>query len=247
MAPADLLAALFPEGHNVTPGAENTLLGTAIVANESVAVLGITDATPLSPEIAITLAGFVLDIIRAGEKTSIVLLIDTASQRMTRRDEMLGLNEYLGHLAKVITLAGAQGHRTVGLLYGTAAAGAFIATALATQTLIALDGAHPSVMDLPSIARVTKLPLDVLTEKAASTPIFAPGVVPLAATGAVAEVWAAADGPLAPRLATVLATSSDQDTRDVLGAERGGRKQAHDVALRVAAAFLKPASGEGVI
>ena len=47
---------------------------------------------------------------------------------MARRDEMRGLNEYLAHLAKCLLLASQQGHRTIGLEYGKAAAGAFLAT-----------------------------------------------------------------------------------------------------------------------
>ena len=61
-------------------------------------------------------------------------------------------------------VATARGHLTVGLLYGHAAAGAFIAASLSTQILVALVGAKPSVMDLPSISRVTKLPLDQLAQ-----------------------------------------------------------------------------------
>ncbi|SFI10820.1 biotin-independent malonate decarboxylase, gamma subunit [Bradyrhizobium sp. Gha] len=86
------------------------------------------------------------------------------------------LSEYLSHLAKTLLLAEAEGHRTIGLLYGGSAAGAFIVTALATGTLVALPGAHPSVMDLPSMARVTKLPIEVIKAKAEATPVFAPGL-----------------------------------------------------------------------
>jgi malonate decarboxylase gamma subunit len=73
-------------------------------------------------------------------------------------------------------------------LYGHAAAGAFLATALATRMLLALPGADPEVMDLPSMARVTKLSLDVLREKAQSTAVFAPGLDNLVKTGGVARV-----------------------------------------------------------
>ncbi|MCH4024220.1 MAG: biotin-independent malonate decarboxylase subunit gamma [Acetobacter sp.] len=240
MMPDNLISVLFPEGHNLSSGAENTLSGQARSGGKDVEVLGINDGAPLGPETAIILAGHVLKIIKSNSKAPIVFLINTASQRMTRRDEMLGLNEYLAHLAKSITLAGASGHRTISVLYGTAAAGAFIATALATQTMIAVDGAHPSVMDLPSIARVTKLPLDVLAEKAKETPVFAPGVEPLAATGAVTEIWKLSDGQCAERLSALLADEqvSDIDTRDVLGASRGGRKVAVEIAKRVEDAFL---------
>ena len=98
---------------------------------------------------------------------------------------VLGLNEFLGHLAKCLVVADLDGRMTVGLLYGHSAAGAFIATALATRVLVALPGAEPTVMDLPSMARVTKLSLEALEAKAKSTPVFAPGLDNLAAMGAV--------------------------------------------------------------
>jgi hypothetical protein len=81
-----------------------------------------------------------------------------------------------GHLAKALIHADLQGHATVGLLFGHTAAGAFIATALAARTLVVLPGAQPAVMDLPSMARVTKLSIEVIEEKAKSKPVFAPGL-----------------------------------------------------------------------
>ena len=120
------------------------------------------------------------------------------------------------------------------ILFGHAAAGAFIATALSSQSLVALTGAEPSVMDLPSISRVTKLPLEELKELAKSTPIFAPGVEPLFATGAVAEIWAA-DEPLASRLAALLRQlAATSDLRDRIGLERKGRLLAQQIAERIA-------------
>jgi malonate decarboxylase gamma subunit len=162
---------------------------------------------------------------------------------MARRDELLGLNEYLAHLAKSLALAALHGHRTVSVLFGHAAAGAFIATALSSQSLVALAGAEPSVMDLPSISRVTKLPLEQLKELAKTTPIFAPGVEPLFATGAVMEIWAANE-PLASRLAALLAQPvSTSDLRDRVGLERKGRLLAQKIAERVAAEAAAHAGG----
>jgi malonate decarboxylase gamma subunit len=123
----------------------------------------------------------------------------------------------------------------VSVLFGHAAAGAFIAAALSSESLVALSGAEPSVMDLPSISRVTKLPLEQLKDLAKSTPIFAPGVEPLFATGAVAETWAA-DQPFAPRLAALLRRPvPTSDLRDRIGLERKGRLLAQKIAERVAA------------
>ncbi len=57
----------------------------------------------------------------------ILVIVDSDSQRLSKRDEMLGLNEYLAHLAKVLIHADIHGRPTIGLLYGHSAAGAFSA------------------------------------------------------------------------------------------------------------------------
>jgi malonate decarboxylase gamma subunit len=232
----DVLTSLFPSGYRVERGPSGTLHGTAKVEGYSkVTVVGIVGGTPLGVDAAIPLAGHVLTAVEAGDGAPIVVLLDTASQNMARRDELLGLNEYLAHLAKSLALAAALGHRTVSVLFGGAAAGALIATALSSQSLVALPRAKPSVMDLPSISRVTKLPLEQLQELAKATPIFAPGVEPLFAIGAVRQTWAA-DRHLAPRLSDLLRQRvAVSDLRDQIGLERKGRLLAQKIAERVAA------------
>jgi malonate decarboxylase gamma subunit len=231
----DVLAALFPCGHRVERGRFGTLLGSATVGDcGKVNVLGVADGTPLGIEAAALLAGRVLAAVEAGDRAPIVFLVDTASQEMSRRNELLGLNEYLAHLTKSVLLAATQGHRTVSVLYGAAAAGAFISTALVSQTLVTLPGAQPAVMDLPSISKVTKLPLEKLQEMAKVTPIFAPGVGPVFAIGAVSEIWEG-DQVLAERLGRLLRTPlAVRDLRDQMGLERKGRLLARKVAERVA-------------
>lgn len=236
MALDEVLAALFPAGHAIVRGAHGTVSGTATIeGGGSVAVIGIVDGTPLGIDGALVLAGHVLDLVETKTAASLVVLVDTSSQEMARRDELLGLNEFLAHLSKSLGLAALEGIATIGVLYGHAAAGAFISTALSTQILVALPEASPSVMDLPSISRVTKLPLDELTALAKTTPIFAPGLEPLFATGAIAEKWTLADA--AARLKALVAARAPgfSDGRDVTGLERKGRLQAHAVAVRVAA------------
>ncbi|GJD31827.1 hypothetical protein PMNALOAF_3090 [Methylobacterium adhaesivum] len=235
MTLAEILAGLFPEGHAVTV-ADGLILGHGPrPGGGRVHVLGIAEGTPLGIDGALALAGRVLAIARSGDGAPILMPIDSASQRMSRRDELLGLNEYLAHLAKALMLAEAAGHPTLGLLYGRSAAGAFIATALATARLVALPGAHPEVMDLPSMARVTKLSLDVLTQMARATPVFAPGLDNLVQTGAIGAIWDP-QRPLAEQMEASLAASHPGgDDRDRLGAERGGRPRAAAIAERVAA------------
>jgi len=233
MTLAEILTSLFPKGHSV-------VLHKSLISgqgkrpgSEAIAVIGVDGRLPIGVDEAAWLSRKVLDIVKTGNNDPILVLIDSDSQRMSKRDELLGLSEYLAHLAKSLIYANTQGHSTIGLLYGHTAAGAFIATALATQMLLALPGAHPAVMDLPSMARVTKLPIEVLQEKAKGTPVFAPGLDNLAQTGGVASVLDPSRS-LADQLEAALNllanTPGQGDTRDQLGRDRKGRPKAADIA-----------------
>ena len=218
--------------HDITVRDDGLLCGRAVLGRP-VDVIGVSRRAVVGVDEALWLSERVLETVRRGGDTPIVVLVDSGSQRMSKRDELLGLNEYLAHLAKCLMLASQRGHKTVGLLYGHTAAGAFIATALATRVLVALPGAEPAVMDLPSIARVTKLPLEVLEEKAKSTAVFAPGLDNLAKTGAVDAVLDPTQ-PLAPQLERWLGEPADRpDGRARLGEVRGGRLAAARIALRI--------------
>ena len=227
---ADILSSLFPAGHDVRNDG-GVVTGTGNLKASSMQVIGVAGRTALGVDEAIRLSGHVLASSASG---SILVVVDSDSQRMSKRDELMGLNEFLAHMAKCLIQADLQGRPTVGLLYGHSAAGAFLATALATRVLVGLPpGADPVVMDLPSMSKVTKLPLEVLQEKAKSTPVFAPGLANLAQTGAVHLTWDPAR-PLSGQLETLLADlPSYGDNRDALGKERGGRPKAHDIAERV--------------
>lgn len=231
MALDDILASLFPDGHAVASRA-GIVTGTGPFRDKTAAVVGIDGGTPLGVEGALELAGAVLEAIGREDGAPILVLVDSGSQRMRRRDEMLGLSEYLAHLAKALRLAEAEGHPTIGLIYGHSAAGAFIATALATRVLVAVRGADPSVMDLPSVARVTTLPLDRLEELAKDSPVFAPGIENMVAVGAVRAVLDP-DRPIAEQVESLLADLPEIDDRDRLGAERGGRPKAAEIAERI--------------
>jgi malonate decarboxylase gamma subunit len=231
----EILRSLFPAGHDVRTSVQGIITGTGKrKAGSSIAVVGVANGEALGTAGVLPLAEKVLDVIAKGGDTPILVLVDTQGQLMARRDEMLGLNEYLAHLAKCLLLASQQGHRTIGLEYGKAAAGAFLATALATERLVGLPGAEPTVMDLPSVARVTKLPLDTLERLAKTTPVFAPGLDHLSQVGALAQIWDP-QKPLDEQLEETLRKTSPADTRDELGAQRKGRNLAAMVAKRVMA------------
>ena len=100
--------------------------------------------------------------------------------------------------------------------------------------LVGLPGAEPTVMDLPSVSRVTKLSLDTLQKLAKTTPVFAPGLDHLWQMGAVTEIWDLKK-PLDEQLEQTLRNASSTDTRDELGAQRKGRLMTAIVAKRVIA------------
>jgi malonate decarboxylase gamma subunit len=229
----DILASLFPQGHDVARD-RGLLFGSGPLRNGgSAVVIGVADRTAVGVDEAIRLSRRVLDAIEHDGDGPILVLVDSDSQRMSKRDEMLGLNEFLAHLAKCLIHADMMGRRTIGVLYGHTAAGAFIATALATHTLVALPGAAPAVMDLPSMSRVTKLSIDVLQEMAKSTPVFAPGLANLARMGAVWAIWDEKTS-LADQLQALLDEKQDGgDQRDRRGKLRNGRPKAADIAERV--------------
>ena len=231
----EVLKGLFPNRHSVERRGDMLIGRGPLPAGGEIAVIGIVDGAPLSPDDVVPLAAHVLATIEAGGATPILVLVDTQGQLMARHAEMIGLNEFCAHLAKCLLLASREGHPTIGFEYGQAAAGAFLATALATDVLVGIDGASPAVMDLPSIARVTKLPQKKLEEMAKTTPVFAPGLESLFATGAVATIWDV-DKPLDAQLAETLVGAKAEDERGAHGKARGGRKMAAEVADRVAQA-----------
>jgi malonate decarboxylase gamma subunit len=231
----DLLHSLFADAFTVDQRPDGLLLGEArLRASQPLTLLGVVGGMPLGVDGALTLAQRTLAVIRSGQRHPILMLIDSDSQRMSRRDELLGLNEYLAHLAKCLMLADRLGLPTISLLYGGGAAGAFVATALATRALVALPGAHPAVMDLPSMSRVTKLPLEVLQRMSQGTPAFAPGLANMQLTGAVTEVWDP-DAGLPGQLMALLGRMSElpEDGRDRAGEVRGGRRLAARIAAEV--------------
>lgn len=236
MTPHDVLSSLFPDGHAVqVHGCVMSGHGT-LPSGEILAVIGIVEAKPVGIEEAITLSRFVLDAIRARRDSAVLVVIDSGSQRMSKRDELLGLSEFLAHLATCLLYADLNGLPTIGLLYGHTAAGAFIASALATRVLAALPGATPTVMDLHSMSRVTKLPLEVLEEKAKSSPVFAPGLENLKHMGAVAQMLTLArplPGQIQKLLARIRESDWLADERDLIGKVEGGRPKASDIAQRV--------------
>ncbi|ATB33120.1 biotin-independent malonate decarboxylase subunit gamma [Melittangium boletus] len=225
-----LFDRLFPQGHDIAfEGAFFSGTGRG-PGDAPLAVLGTIDKTPISAALAHRMATEVLRVVREHPGRPFLLLVDTSGQALSRRDELLGINGYMAHLAKCLEVARRRGHRILGLVYAEAVSGGFLASSLLSDACYALPEAEIRVMNLPAMSRVTKIPLARLEALSAQSPVFAPGVENYRRMGAITEVW---DGDLAHHLAQALAAPLLGDPRAALGEARGGRQLAHLVANRV--------------
>ncbi|MDI9847479.1 biotin-independent malonate decarboxylase subunit gamma [Rhodoblastus sp. 17X3] len=230
-----LLEKLFPNGSEVAFDGLY-FAGTGESSNGKVAVIGSIDAAPIGVELAFRMAGEVLRIVREYPARPdlparpILLLVDTQGQRLSRRDELLGINGYMAHLAKCLQLARNKGHKIVGLVYSEAVSGGFLASSLLADRCYALPESQVRVMNLPAMSRITKIPLERLEELSKSSPVFAPGVGNYLKMGAVNALW---EGDLSQRLAEALDVPPEGDSRRQWGEERDGRRLARGVAERV--------------
>jgi len=89
----EILAGLFPNGSNVKLIGMEVAGKATLPGGGPIHVLGIAQGAPLGVDEAIALARRVIEIIESDDGAPILFLLDSASQRMSRRDELLGLNE----------------------------------------------------------------------------------------------------------------------------------------------------------
>ena len=226
----DLLAAtLFGAAHGIVRDGD-FLHGTVTFDGAPMTVIGTTNHAPIGVRLALAQARAVLDTIGAHPGRAILLLIDTQGQQLRRRDELLGINRAMAHLGMALDLARRRGHRVLGLVYDQALSGGFITSGLIADACDALPEAEIRVMRIPAMARVTKLPEEMLTVLSRSNPVFAPGVENYVAMGGVRGLW---QGDLQAALRHALAHTDTADRRAEDGAARGGRRLAADVVRRV--------------
>jgi malonate decarboxylase gamma subunit len=222
---------LFPAGHQVRQQGD-LLIGDGRCGKHTVAVIGTTNHTEVGVELALAMAAEVLAVMRNHPARPIVFLVDTSGQRLRRRDEMLGLNGYMAHLAKCVEMARHRGHAIVSLVYEQALSGGFLANGMMADVCAALPEAEIRVMGLPAMARVTRISEERLTELSKSSPVFAPGAKNYLQMGGLDELW---EGDLSACLADALEHADATDQRRTRGLERGGRLFADVVVKRVLA------------
>ncbi|MGC2164426.1 MAG: biotin-independent malonate decarboxylase subunit gamma [Gallionella sp.] len=222
---------LFPEGHDV--GQEgDLLLGSGRCGRYAIAVIGTTNHAEVGVELALAMAAAVLAVLRDHPQQPIVFLVDTCGQRLRHRDELLGLNGYMAHLAKCVEMARRRGHPVISLVYEQALSGGFLANGMMADYCAALPDAEIRVMGLDAMARVTRISVEKLTELSLSSPVFAPGANNYLRMGGLDALWG---GDLAVHLKHALDHIDVSDRRRKNGLERGGRLLAETVVQRVLA------------
>lgn len=224
-----LATTLFGSDHGIKANGD-FLQGTATFDGVPIAVIGTSGHAAIGVALALAQARVVLDTMTQHPGRPILLLIDTQGQQLRRRDELLGINRAMAHLGMAIDMARRRGHRVLGLVYDQALSGGFITSGLIADACYALPEAEIRVMRIPAMARVTKLPEEMLTALSLSNPVFAPGVGNYVAMGGVRALW---QGDLRDALRTALADTPTGDTRARDGAARGGRRFAAAVTQRV--------------
>lgn len=225
----DTARNLFPEGHDIVQ--DGTLLaGTGRSGGDVLEVIGSTEHAEIGVDLALAMARRVLATVRNHPRRPILFLVDTQGQRLRHRDELLGINSYMGHLAKCVELARRRGHRVLGLVYDQALSGGFLASGMMADLCAALPDAEIRVMNLPAMARVTRQPEERLRALAERSPVFAPGAINYVRMGAIDRLW---DGDLGDCLRDALSRAAPVDGRSEVGLERGGRLLAKPIAARV--------------
>ena len=224
-----LAVRLFGDSHAIVADGD-FLGGSANFDGTTVTIVGTTNHAAVGVELALRQARAILDTIADHPGRPLLLLVDTQGQKLRRRDELLGIHRAMAHLGCCSDLARRQGHPVVGLVYDQALSGGFITSGLMADACHALPEAEIRVMRVPAMARVTKLPEELLESLSLTNPVFAPGVANYVAMGGVRSLW---DGDLATALRAALADRDTTDRRAREGAERGGRHVADAVVRRV--------------
>jgi malonate decarboxylase gamma subunit len=226
----DLVDRLFPDGHSIT-FEDAFFYGVGSLQEKQISIIGTRERALIGVDLALRIASQLVMVMRDHPGSTILLLIDTAGQKMSRRDELLGLNGYIAHVAKCLEVARRRGHKILGLVSGEAVSAGFLSTSMLADACYALPGAEVRVMNLKAMSRVTKIPVERLELLSERSPVFAPGVSNYVAMGAIAEIW---DGDLSKALVEVLgADFGSADRRRQHGEERRGRSLAKIVSDRV--------------
>lgn len=230
-----VLNALFPD--QLTYEIDGYFInGQANTEQGHVRIIGTVNSAPINQEIAIKIADEILKVIRLGQKTPVVFIVDTQGQALSRTDEVLCLNRTFAHLASCVDLLRREQHPNFSIILGEAVSGGFLSYGLMANEIYALEESQVKVMDLNAMSRVTKIPVDKLQALSQSSAIFAPGVENFYKMGAINAIWKDLNTDL---VAHVISNQQQQiesfmmDQRRNIAEQRQGRLLCNDVINKV--------------
>ena len=206
----------------------NVVFGKGMVQNTSFNIIGTVEDTSFGVDEAMEMAKQVLELVKSNNTDPVVLLTDVIGQKLSVRDEWLGMYAYFAHLLKCLHLARQNGNILISVIYNQAIGGSFIAFGMMADRIIALKDTQLAVMWLEGMAKVTKIDIDILRTISETSPVFAPGVENFKKLGGIHEVLALDE--VANHLLTVLQEPDHTvDNRAELGKKYGGRTMAYDI------------------
>ncbi|ARG97769.1 biotin-independent malonate decarboxylase subunit gamma [Legionella micdadei] len=207
---------------------QNVVFGTGIVNDTRFNLIGTAEDTSFGVDEAMEMAKHVLGLLKENNRDPIVLLTNVIGQKLSVRDEWLGMYAYFAHLLKCLHLARKNGNQTISLVYNQAIGGSFIAFGMMADSIFALKNTQLAVMWLEGMAKVTKIDIEILRSVSQTSPVFAPGVENFKKLGGIHEVLEL-NQVAEQLLKAAKATGIDQDNRAELGKQYGGRTKAYDL------------------
>ncbi|MBC3930828.1 biotin-independent malonate decarboxylase subunit beta [Undibacterium curvum] len=201
--------------------------GELSIAAQRWSLIALRQHAVIGVELAWQMAALVLQAVQQQPQRPLLLLIDTAGQRLRRQEEMLGLPRFMAHLAKCLQLARMAEMPVLALIYDQALSGAIVATGMMADQCYALEAAQIHVMAASAMASITGMSEDKVHTLNQSDPGFAPGVEHYWAMGGIDAIWSQ---PTPELILAALANRAGPDRRALLGLQRGGRRLAQYIA-----------------
>lgn len=221
-----VLSGIFD--HTNTQIKHNIIFGTGFIGKQCFNILGTIEDTSFGVEEAMEMSKHVLSLLQSNNTDPILLLTDVIGQKLSVRDEWLGMYAYFAHLLKCLHLARQHGNKMISIIYNQAIGGSFIAFGLMADRIFALKNASLAVMWLEAVAKVIKIDIEVLKKISETSPVFAPGVDNFKKLGGIHEVLELSEVPQ-HLLAVLQQKNCAKDNRAAQGKKYGGRTKAYDI------------------
>lgn len=243
------LVGNYNQDPKIGPGA---VVGTAKLEGKEVTVIT-NDATKANLRFPVVYGGIigmeegykmataVYKTIEADENSSIkrplILIVDTPGNGPGKIEEIFGMNKSTGAYQLSLAEARLKGHPIIAIIIGRAISGAFLCHGLQADHILSLAPDYKTmihVMPLTSIARITKLDIEILENLSKNNPVFASGANFFYKLGGLEEVIEDSQNMREVVIKHVkeveeLFKSGQQDKtgpwgRGILGEERKGRE-----------------------